>query len=251
MSQNSTETTNQGEKFLTSGQRQNYNLLKTNFGLSDAELDRCIFFRQGDDEPWIPPDILEAIARQSGGFQQISSIHDKYIAQLEQVLYIATVVDGQARSYTRSGAARLGEKPNGRVIDTDILAAGRALGAALTAAGFNPFRAGSVVDFKPQPETTYSGPDYPSKSELYQVEDEASLRLKDLRQIHTIAEKKGLIVGRDLSRYRNELAREYGKRTAAGFDAPTRTSVINWLNNYDSEFFTDLPLEMQPEAMIA
>lgn len=231
------------ERVLTPGQQETLGFLKKNFGLSEADLERILFLNDRvREEPWIPADIHEAIARQVGGFRQISVTHDKYIEERKQVLYTATVVDLTDRVYIRSGAALIGEVPNGIEIDPDILAQTRALNAALNAAGFNPFKPGSVVDvdFRKGTPATRDNPDA----------DEAELRNKDLRQIHVLAEEKGLIINKDMSRYRQELKAAFGFETAAVMNRADRAAVINWLNNYQS-FMSGLPAEIQEGALIA
>lgn len=235
------------------GERQKASLttLRRKFGLSDAELNRCLFFYHDQDEPWIPPDILEAIARQNGGFRQVTAIHDKYVAERQQVLYIATVVDELNRTFTRSGAAIIGEKSNDVEIDVDILAAGRALNAALTAAGFNPFKAGSVVDLAAQ---EYSGqPLNDREQELQRITDESTLRTKDLKQIHAIADRKGLILGGDMAKYRKWLRENFGVISAGVLDASTRTAVVNKLNEYrpENDWLSEIPIELREDALIA
>lgn len=248
----STAATSQKYADLADGQKKSLIFLRTNFGLSEGELARCLFFRKDEDEPWIPPDILEAIARKTGTFQHIGVVHDKYVREREQVIYTGTVIDQQERNYTRTGVALIGEAPSGFDIDTDVLAQGRALGAALTAAGFNPFKASSVVETK---EPSHSGPLNEEQKQLHQLEDESTLRLKDLRQIHAIAERKGLIHGRDMSRYRNWLLQYYGTTTAAIMDAASRAAVINQLNDAPETGavvnIANASFELQADAAIA
>lgn len=234
------------ERILSAGQEQALKFLKENFGLSESELDRVLFLNDRvGEEPWIPADIMEAIARQVGSFQHISVIHDKFVAERQQVLYTATVVDNFGRTFTRSGAALVDEKPNGQDIDVEILAQTRALNAALNAAGFNPFKAGSVVNlnFQRKPITD-------DEKRLVEIQDEAELRNKDLRQIHALAEEKGLIVNKDLTRYRQELQAAFGVQTAAVLDHAERVAVINWLTNFQ-DFLSGLPADIQQDAMIA
>lgn len=228
-------------------------LLQRNFALSDAELDRILFLNERDKtEPWIPADIQEAIARQVGSFKHISVTHDKFINERQQVIYTATVIDNADRSFTRTGAAIIGETPNGFNIDVDNLAQSRALNAALNAAGFNPFKAGSVVGLAEARETLESKPLNETQQQLHQIEDEATSRRNDLARIHALAEEKGLWVGKDDSRYRKELFENYGQKTAAVLNRVERAAVINWLTNYKSDdFMHSVPVELQNDALIA
>lgn len=228
-------------------------LLQRNFALSDAELDRILFLNERDKtEPWIPADLQEAIARQVGSFKHISVTHDKFINERQQVIYTSTVIDIADRSYTRTGAAIIGERPNGVDLDVDILAASRALNAALNAAGFNPFKAGSIVNLAEAREALQSKPLNQTERQLHEVEDEATARKNDLKRIHALAIEKGLWVGRDDSRYRDELFKNYGQRTAAILNRAERAAVINWLTNYKPEdFLQSIPVELQNDALIA
>jgi hypothetical protein len=239
-------------KPLTEAQRKNLAVLKSTFGISDADLERVLFFSDRPDDPWIPPDLLESIARQHGGYQEISLRFDQYIDALGLILYQAVVVDEQGRRYARSGAASLGEKPAGREIDPQTLAGGRALGAALRAAGFDPFRAGSVVSLERHRQPSYSPPLSPQELELQRKEDEAQLRSKDLRQIHALAEQKGLIVGKDMSRYRAFLLDKFGTVTAGILNHTERQAVIAAINNYGFEdYLATVPPELQADALVA
>lgn len=239
------------DRALNAGQEQALKTLKESFNLSEAETDRILFLNERvPEEPWIPADVMEAIARQVGSFKHISVTHDKFIESRGQVIYTATIVDNFDRTFTRSGAALLTEEPNGVKIDTDVLAQTRALNAALNAAGFNPFKAGSVVDLDLRRSEPAPPPLTAFEKDLHLANDEGALRLKDLRQIHAIAEKKGLIVDKDQSRYRKELAAAFGVNSAAVLSPAERVAVINWIENYQ-ESFAGLPVEIQRDAMIA
>lgn len=228
-------------------------LLQRNFALSDAELERVLFLNDRDKtEPWIPADLQEAIARQVGTFKHISVTHDKFIEARQQVIYTAMVVDTADRSFTRTGAAIIGESPNGVEMDADILASSRALNAALNAAGFNPFKAGSVVGLAEAREALNARPLNQNEQQLHAVEDEATSRRNDLARIHVLAVEKGLWIGRDGSRYREELFKNYGQQTAAVLNRVERAAVINWLTNYqDDDFMQSVPVELQNDALIA
>lgn len=221
--------------------------LKAQFGLTDSACDRILFLNPRDlYEPWIPADVLQAIARQIDGFKGSSVTHDKFVSETQQVVYKATVFDIQGGSYTRTGVATVGEKPNNFDIPHDSLAEGRALGAALSAAGFHPYKSASVVDLS---EARTVIEQRRQQAEYTGIEDEAELRKKDLRQIHTIAEKKGLIIGKDDSEYRLRLHEEFGTRTAAILDATDRARVINWLNQLPD--WSDVPIEYREDALVA
>ena len=195
--------------------------LNQNFGLNP---ERILFINPRDrNDPWIAPDELESIARQIGGFNHISVMHDKYIVETRQVVYTATVQDKHNISFTRPGVAAVGENDE---IDHDTLAHGRALGAALRAAGFHPYKSGSVVDFgqmKQQIEARAVAPD-------------DGLRVKDLRQIHALAAEKGLIVGGNDTAYRMWLHEWFQVKTCIGLNPEERARVINKLKNYVNDY---------------
>jgi hypothetical protein len=214
---------------LRPAQEEVLKTLGANFGLSESELNRCLFFLNGDDQPWIPPDILEAIARQTGGFKTISSTYGQFIPQLNQVVWDGLVVDAQDRSFPRSGVATIGERPSGIEIDTHVLAKGRALSSSLQAAGFDPFRAGSVIA---RSNVAPRDPD------LQRITDEAALRTKDMRQIHKIATDKGLIRNGDMYEYREWLRENFGVISSGVLDAKARVRVVNALTLYQPGTWT-------------
>ncbi len=218
--------------------------LSTNFRIDGT---RVLFINARDEnDPWIPSDELESIARQLNGYKHSSVLHDKYIAETKQVAYVATVETSGGTIYNRSGVAMIGERTD---IDADTLAAGRALGAALRAAGFHPYRSGSVVDFAEMRQEIEAKRIMES---IPQAVDETAVRAKDLRQIHAIAVEKKLIVGKDYSIYRNWLFVHYGFYSAVMLDAAQRQSVINALNLFDDESFLDeIPVDLRAEAMVA
>lgn len=228
----------------TTKQQQILDELSNRFGI---EPERILFINPRDaNDPWIPPDELMSIARQHGGFKLVSVTHDKFISETAQQIYTATVVDRQDRTFVRSGVAMIGEKPNDFDIDADTLASGRALGAALRDAGFHPYRSGSVVSID-EARTAIEGKK--NHQEIGRIGDEAALRTKDLQQIHAIAEKKGLIVGKDYTAYRERLFEKFGARTAAILGASERAAVVNWLNNLDE--WSDIPSEYRDDALVA
>ncbi|MEK6323582.1 MAG: hypothetical protein AABN33_18230 [Acidobacteriota bacterium] len=172
-------------------------------------------------KPWLPPDVLTALARGSGEFQAIDDDFVTFIAPLNQVVHKGTVVDREGRSFSATGVATIGEK----VPDTDeefdehVLARGRGLGAALDLAGFNPLRGGSATTAKP---------------ERIGFANEAELRNNHLGRIHILAVEAGLIKhlpegGKDMSQYHAFLIENFGVESAAGLSEQDRKSVINAL----------------------
>jgi len=183
--------------------------------------DRILFF----PEPWLPPEALTAIARQSDKIKTLDEGYQEFIPSLNQVAHHATVIDYKGRTWGRSGIATVDEHAE---VDAHVLAAGRCISAALTSAGVNPLRPGSIVELSelPSPEPLDG--------------DEVANKNKELRQIHLIATQKGLIKiievpgekpRRDYTEYRMRLGQWFkGVTTAAGFDHLQRQSVIEALN---------------------
>lgn len=174
-------------------------------------------------EPWLPAEALMTIARQSGKFRTISEDFATYIEPLKQVVHVATLVDPDGRVYTRSGAATLGEEIDGETVDPHSLASARALKAVFDAAGFNPTKSAPVLDLKLSPEQ-------------HSVADQAVSRTNDLKIIHILAARKGLIVPsesdpsiNDMTAYRAYLKEWFGVDTAAGFSPTARASLIRIL----------------------
>jgi hypothetical protein len=188
----------------------------------DIDGERILFLN--DDKPeeaWLNAEALTTIARQSGNFQELDEGFNQYVPALNQIIHAATVVDGNGRRYTRIGVATMGES---KEVSEHDLAAGRAMSAALTAAGFNPLRPGGLVTL----DLTLS-----QDNNLSARVDEARSRTTDLKRIHALAVEKGLITFpggvKDLSKYRAELKKNYGVATAGSFDANQRASLINFL----------------------
>jgi hypothetical protein len=183
-----------------------------------------IYFLNPDkpEEPWLPAESLLIIARNSGNFQTIDESFDQYVESLNQIIHRATVITKDSCTFTRSGVATRGEQQD---IDDNALAAGRAVSAALTAAGFNPLKPGTVIELKFTPNA-----------------DDTQSRRQDLRRIHAIAEQKGLIKRGvtggvpDRSAYRAFLQEHFKTNTAAGFDATQRASLINRLDQLPDLF---------------
>ncbi len=223
------------KQIKTQKQQEIVSNLVNQFGI-DGE--RILFLNSRDEnDPWIPPSVLEQIARQMEGYRSSSVQHDKFIPQTSQTVYLATVTDSLDRVFTRSGVATVGEINNVLdEIDTDYLAMGRALSAALNAAGFNPVKAIKTVNFRDEAE---------NERRLRPI-----LRTKDLKQIHAMATEKGLMFGDDKTAYRAWLFENFGVRTAAILDAQTRSRVINLLRNYDP-FLNEVSAEFREDAMYA
>jgi hypothetical protein len=179
-------------------------------------------FMMEDGESWLPSDVLSQIARQSGEFSSIEEDFDQFIAQLNQVVHVARVVDPEGRSYRRSGVATIGEKlSNGQEANPHDLASSRALVKVLDMAGFNPLKAAPVAPIKNARITMEVA-----------AAGEASARPRDLARIHILAAEVGLIrqltEGRnDDSKYREWLAENFGTTTAATLNEQQRASVIN------------------------
>lgn len=208
----------------TARQEEILSKLNQNFGIKP---DRILFINKRDpNDPWIPSDELESIARQVDGFKHVAVNHDKFIPERQQVVYTAMVVDKNDTSFTRTGIATIDENDE---IDADTLASGRALGAALRAAGFHPYRSGSVVDFA---QLRDSIEQKRTDEKLTAIEEEARSRSNDLKQIHALATKKGLIIGSNRIGYHLWLAEKYGVKTAINFDQSKRAQLINSLRNY-------------------
>lgn len=225
----------------TESQRKTLAILRQNFDLSDSDIERCLFFSRDQEIPFIPTEILIRIARSTGDFASIEPDYSTYVHALEQLVYKGTVVDRDGRSITRIGVATLGEKPGGYEIDPHKLAESRALGSALSDAGFNPLKPRSVVKFE-KPST-------PPSADLRAAADalsEADKRRRDLGRIHALARDAGILRkadagGWDTGEYRNWLDANFGTRTAATLDEATRAQVINKLSLYpDDESFVEV-----------
>lgn len=219
-------------------QQQIVNELTRRFSI-DGE--RILFLNAKDPlDAWIPPSELESIARQTGEVQSTDVEFVMYVEPLQQIHYRATVVDKAGRIFARPGAAKIGEQSKGGdEIEAETLAQGRALSHALRAAGFHPLKSGSVVALDERRAVRQSQPLTEEQQTNQIAHDAASLRTKDLKQIHAIAERKGLILpmpgGKDDSGYRNWLWRKFGVGTAAKLDAFKRAQVIAEIDNYEGE----------------
>jgi len=259
----------------TERQRAQLATLQKNFGLSPEDTARCLYFSREQDRPYIPPDLLITIARQTGQFQSIEPTYSTYVQGLEQLIYKATVVDQDGRSITRVGVATLGETPGGIAMDAHKLAEGRALNSALADAGFNPFKSFNLVGFlierHDRAEQAANDREFPLHSgpavspdlaaekhqaELRSITDSAERRRKDLGRIKLLAREKGLVVrfanGRDDdSPYRDWLSTNFQTRTAATMDAAERAQVINKLRLHEIDYLSHIPTELHEDALIA
>src|SRR5262245_35580852 len=92
---------------MSEKQLVNLGFLQQKFGLSDSEINRCLFFSKEQDEPWIPYDLRLAIARISGGFTLAKASHEKVVLETNQVVYNGIVIDQEGRTYERPGVASL------------------------------------------------------------------------------------------------------------------------------------------------
>jgi hypothetical protein len=187
-------------------------------------------------EPWLNYDALTIIARGSGRFRSLSEHYSTFIQELKHVIHTATVVDSDGIEYTRSGAAAIGERLFAdEEVDEHSLAATRALRSALDSAGFDVVKASSVIDLN-------------LPREQHTQQDEANARVNDLRQLHAIAARKGLIVPsaedesrNDMTEYRAWLAEHFhGAGSAAGFTAAERAIAINLLRQLPDAERVDL-----------
>jgi hypothetical protein len=185
-------------------------------------------------EPWIPPDQLIICARQEGGFREIEDQFDQFVDTLKQVIHRGRVVDAQGRVFTCIGVATLGEQPiKGVIFDEHQLAGGRAVSAALTAGGFNPFKVGSNQSFKPVATLD-------DEAREDRVQSPAVRRNNDIARIHILAEQAGLIHphahghahGVDSTKYRAWLRENFGVGSSTEASQEDRARIINALENW-------------------
>lgn len=250
----------------TEAQKAKLAFLKENYGLSDSDIARCLFFDENQQIPFIPAEFKIAIARRTNQFSSIDAEFSSHVSSLNQLIYKGTVIDQDGRSVTRTGVSTIGEKVDGKDMDPHKLAENRALSQALDDFGFNPFKTnflsgimvlerivkGSATTHTADPVGAAPLPRY--------VSPEAQRRRDDLALIHKLAEEKGLMIklqsgGFDVVGYRDWLERKFGSRTAAPLDQDTRAQVINKLRLYpeaeDRDDFSFLPAELQQDALIA
>lgn len=192
--------------------------------LHNIDADRVRFLNSDNPhEPWLPPEALITIARQSDRFKALDEGYQEFIAPLRQVVHHATFIDVGGCTFGRCGVATIDEDAD---LDAHDVAAGRAISRALTAGGLNPLRPGSVVEL--------GNLNLPSSGNPLEV----LARRADLARIHILAKQKGLIIEGagpngtdDLTKYRNQLAVWYeGARSTAGFSPEKRASVIEALS---------------------
>lgn len=251
----------------TEKQRAKLAAFQKNFGLSDSDIGRCLFFSQDQEIPYVPPELLIRVARMTQQFSSIEPEFSSHVAALNQLIYKATVVDRDGRSITRIGVATIGEKPNGYEIDTHKLAEGRAIGGALTDTGFNPFKANFVVgllmrdaakDLGDRLRQSFAENEARVEAEMHRIDD-VERRRKDLGHIKILAREKGLIFNdpltgsEDQRPYRDWLSTNFQAHTAATFDIEQRAQVINKLKQYtaDDYFLANVPADLREDALIA
>ena len=174
-------------------------------------------------DPWINPESLTTIGRQSDIFRSLDEGFQEYIASLDQVVHHATFIDSDGRTFGRSGIATV-KKCEQMGLDPHVIAAGRAISASLNSGGINPLKPGSVIP---------NGKSAPTAVDAANAET----RRADLARIHELARKKELIVGQDFSGYRgflvqHEFYKGDGLATAAHLKEPQRKSLIEALENY-------------------
>lgn len=183
------------------------------------------------NEPWLSPEALMTIARQSPRFKALSEDYQEFIAPLRQVVHHATFIDVDGRTFGRCGVATIDADVD---IDAHVIAAGRSISAALNSGGINPLRPGAAVDLG----------DFNPASDA----NEVVARRGDLARIHILAKQKGLIIAGagpngtdDISQYREQLREWYGVTTSAGFRADKRASLIEALSRLpDPDEFAEL-----------
>ena len=190
-----------------------------------------IYFLNADKptEFWLSPNALTTLARKSSDFQSVDEAYVDYIAPLNQIVHRAVVIDAQGRTFARTGVATIGEKP----VDEHLLAAGRALSAALTAGGFNPLKAGNVVAATPIARVP--------------PVNEVTARNARLAQIHLLAELKGLKIRRagqesDDGGYRWWLNQNFHVWTTARMTEAEHQRVVaalNQLPDFDASAIED------------
>lgn len=255
--------TNQPERTLPPNEKQRAQLanLKRNFDLSDDEIRSCLIFGP-DQDPWIPPKLLLTIARRTQKFADIDPDFITHVPSLNQIMYKARVTDLDGRTISRIGVATIGERSGGIQMDAHKLAEGRAIGAALEAQGFNPYRSNFVDDVDVAPkqipvQELPSDEEIENAIKLQAIEDEAEWRRHDLKQIHKLAKEKGLIfyipgAGEFKTRYRDWLSTNFQTQSASMLDPEGRAMVINALRLYEEQdYLLNIPQELHEDALIA
>jgi hypothetical protein len=216
------------QQLRTQQQQAVVNRLVQAFGIDGSKV---LFLNEKNlVEPWLRGKTLAAIARKSGLFKVIRVEVEQPILALKQVVYQGTVVDLEDRSYSLPGVATLGEKiaETDEEVNENDLAESRALRSTLELAGFDPLDPMSVV-----PLDGSSASNAPARTP-----EAASTNVyqDDMARIHILGREKGLIVGKDYSKYRKFLVENYdGAVSVAGFDALQRKSVIAALELYRPE----------------
>ena len=196
------------------------------FGIDGTQV---LFFPEDPNTPWLKARQLAQIARQSGKFKVVSAEFVQYIEPLKQVVYQGNVVDLDGRIYSLPGVATVNEKipETEDAANVHDLAEARSLRSSLELAGFNPLDPTSVVALNA------CEPAAPRDPEAAKHE----AKLNDFARIHILANEKGLIEGKDHTRYRRFLSENYdGATSVAGFDAVQLKSVIAALERYQPPF---------------
>ena len=222
---------------LSTEQRRKAEELAEQYGI-DSE--RILFLNEERPlEPWFPAEELMSIARQSGGFQSIEETFTEWVPGLNHVIHQAVVIDGQGRSYKRSGVATMGEEAESGP-DEHQLAASRAISAVLRAAGFHPLKSGAVVAAQTAGARQVRVQLEVGQREVGQQEGGKAERSNSIAQIHLLAEKAGLIIYRagekkEMSDYRAWLLETFDTETAASLDEKQRAQAVHELRRLAGE----------------
>lgn len=194
-------------------QRQIAEWYAERFGIEAGEV---LFLNDRDPyEPWFNKDALLAICRTSPKVREVGERFDQFCAQLKQVIHTARLVRDDNKVFEMSGVATIGEKLGGKAVDEHKLAAARALRSAMDGAGFNPLKPSTLVEA--------SGG----------AVDQSGTRLNELKTIHILARRVGLIDGKDHSKYRKFIKERFGTATAGTLDQKQRASLISLLRSME------------------
>jgi hypothetical protein len=214
------------QQLRTPQQNEIDNALVERFNIDGSEV--LFLDEKKPTKPWLRARTLASIARSSGKFKVVRSEFEQYIEPLKQIVYQGTLVDLDDRIFSLPGVATINEAiridDTDEVVDAHDLAESKSLRSTFVLAGFDPFDSNSAVplgEFKPQRTQD------PAAAE-------AESRRADLAAIHILAKEKNLIsFAGDATKYRDFLAQHFeGTRTAAGFDAVGRKSLIEALRHY-------------------
>ena len=183
---------------------------------------RILFFENG--QPWLREDELHQLARRSGLFQETDCEFRQYVSELNQIIYRAVVTDIHGVRFSRSGVATIGETVNGVKCDPHDLSASRAMRNALDAAGFDPFKTGSVIPIELESDNVDCKREKAVealKKLIHFDSDSVDSRHSDLARIHILAVEAGLIVKKaegvraDSTRYYDWLEETVTRMTGA------------------------------------